>query len=98
MPDELKEIFVLAGPNGAGKSTCASTLLPERLGIDQFVDADLIAKGLAPYAPGSAAIEAGYLMLTRIHSLRERGVSFAFETTLASRSYAPFLRDARQAG
>ncbi len=88
------EIFVLCGPNGAGKSTTARTLLPERLRIEQFVNADLIASGLSPFAPASLAIEAGQIMLQRIHKLRERRESFAFETTLAGRTYAVFLREA----
>lgn len=92
------EVFVLGGPNGAGKSTTATVLLPESLRIDQFVNADLIAQGLSPFAPQTSALEAGRLMLSRIHDLRSRRQSFAFETTLASRSYVRFLQDSQQAG
>ncbi len=92
------EIFVLGGPNGAGKSTTATVLLPEALGIEQFVNADLIAHCLSPFAPQTSALEAGRLMLARIHELRSRGPSFAFETTLASRSYVRFLQESQQAG
>ena len=92
------EIFVLGGPNGAGKSTTATVLLPERLSIDHFVNADLIAQGMSPFAPEKSAFLAGRLMLARIHQLRDRGDSFAFETTLATRSYVRFLRDARARG
>jgi predicted ABC-type ATPase len=92
------EIFVLSGPNGAGKSTTATVLLPETLSIDQFVNADLIAKGLSPFAPLSSALEAGRIMHRRIRELRDRSYSFAFETTLASRSYVRFLEDAQQSG
>jgi len=92
------EIFVLSGPNGAGKSTTARVLLPETLSIEQFVNADLIAQGLSPFAPQSSVLEAGRLMLRRIHDFRSRGQSFAFETTLASRSYVPFLMEAQQGG
>ena len=92
------EIFVLSGPNGAGKSTTARVLLPETLSIEQFVNADLIAQGLSPFAPQSSALEAGRLMLSRIHDFRSRGQSFAFETTLASRSYVTFLKEAQQGG
>lgn len=98
MPNPHPEIFVLSGPNGAGKSTTATVLLPESLGVEQFVNADLIAQGLSPFAPEKSAIEAGRLMLRRIRELRRRGESFAFETTLATRTYAPFLRDAQAAG
>ncbi len=92
------EIFVLGGPNGAGKTTTAKVLLPETLGIEQFVNADLIAQGLSPFAPQTSALEAGRLMLARIHELRSRGESFGFETTLASRSYVRFLQESQHAG
>lgn len=83
-------ILVLAGPNGAGKTTVALWLLPS-LGITEFVNADLIARGLSPLSPDSMDIAAGRLMLGRIHELAGRRESFGFETTLASRSFAPFL-------
>lgn len=92
------EIVVVAGPNGAGKSTTATVLLRENLNIDEFVNADLIALGLSPFAPERSAFAAGRIMLKRIHKLSEEGMTFAFETTLAARSYAPFLRKAKQAG
>lgn len=94
----IPEIFVLSGPNGAGKSTTARVLLPETLSIEQFVNADLIAQGLSPFAHQSSALEAGRLMLSRIHDFRSRGQSFAFETTLASRSYVTFLKEAQLGG
>lgn len=92
------EIIVLSGPNGAGKSTTATLLLPESLGIEQFVNADLIAQGLSPFAPGAAAFAAGRIMLRRIRELRALRHSFAFETTLATRTYVPFLRAAQNDG
>ncbi len=99
-PDQSQapEIIVVAGPNGAGKSTTAAVLLPENLRIDQFVNADLIALGLSPFAPERSAFSAGRIMLKRIHRLSEQGMSFAFETTLAAKTYAPFLREAQKAG
>lgn len=87
MEPERPEIFVLSGPNGAGKTTTASVLLPERLGVDQFVNADLIARAVSPFSPERTAFRAGRLMLERIRDLRRRGESFGFETTLATRSY-----------
>lgn len=98
MDQQRPQIFVLSGPNGAGKTTAAGVVLPECLGIDQFVNADLIARGLSPFAPERMAFRAGRLMLERIHDLRARRESFGFETTLATRSYVPFLRDARASG
>jgi len=92
------EIFVVAGPNGAGKTTIARDLLPKRVGVAAFVNADLIAQGLSPHEPERSAMQAGRVMLERIHALRDAGESFAFETTLASRSFASFLMEARHQG
>lgn len=96
---EIKpRIFVIAGPNGAGKSTSAPFLLRERFGVVTYVNADTIASGLSAFAPEKAAIEAGRIMLRKIHGLREEKADFAFETTLASRSYAPWLKSAGATG
>ena len=90
--------IVLAGPNGAGKSTLAPRLLRDAFGIREFVNADQIAVGLSAYSPETAALEAGRVMLERLHSLAARRVSFAFESTLASRSPARFLAGLRKQG
>lgn len=90
--------IVLAGPNGAGKTTAARTLLSEQLRLMTFVNADVIAQGLAGFDPDSAAIEASRIMLDRLQVLAERRADFAFETTLAGRSYAPRLRALRKDG
>src|SRR5438552_1785170 len=91
-------VVVIAGPNGAGKTTCAATLLPEGMDIRQFVNADTIAIGLSAFAPETAAIQAGRVMLDRLAELARERHSFAFETTLASRSFAPFLRRLKKEG
>jgi predicted ABC-type ATPase len=85
-------VVVLAGPNGAGKSTVAPAMLKGALAVTEFVNADVIAQGLSAFGAEAVALEAGRVMLARIRELAERRVSFAFETTLASRSYAPWLR------
>lgn len=84
-------VVVLAGPNGAGKSTAAPALLHGRLAVEQFVNADEIARGLAGFAPETAAIPAGRIMVARLKELARTRANFAFETTLASRSFAPWL-------
>lgn len=91
-------VIVLAGPNGAGKSTAAPRLLQETLGVVEFVNADTIAQGLAAFAPERVAIEAGSIMHARLRELADRRRSFAFETTLASRSLAPWLGDLVRTG
>lgn len=84
-------VIVLAGPNGAGKTTASPEILRAALHVGQFVNADVIAQGLSGFMPESAAIEAGRIMLSRLHDLAAARESFAFETTLASRSFAPWL-------
>ena len=91
-------IVVIAGPNGAGKSTFAARLLPSRYGPIPFLNADDIARDLSPADVESVAFEAGSLMLTRVRNLIDLRSSFAFETTLASRTFAPRLRGARELG
>ena len=84
-------VIVLAGPNGAGKTTASAGVIEQTLGIGEFVNADIIAKGLSGFAPETAAIQAGRIMLARLHELAEAQASFSFETTLASKSFAPGL-------
>ena len=92
MTETRPSVVILAGPNGAGKSTVAPALLRGALAVNEFVNADVIASGLSAFDPDSAAIAAGRVMLARIRELASQRVNFAFETTLASRSFAPWLR------
>ncbi len=82
-------VVVIAGPNGAGKTTASASLLQGALAVDEFVNADTIALGLSAFRPEEVAIAAGRIMLERLRSLARSRQSFAFETTLASRSFAP---------
>jgi predicted ABC-type ATPase len=91
----MPDIFVLGGPNGAGKTTAAREVLPGFLACLEFVNADEIARGLSAFRPEKAAFAAGRIMLNRLDFLVEQGADFAFESTLASRSFSPWLR-ARQ--
>lgn len=84
-------VTILAGPNGAGKSTVAYLLLPQILDARHFVNADEIARDRSPLRPERAALSAGREMLSRLHDLASRRMTFAFETTLASRHFAPWL-------
>jgi predicted ABC-type ATPase len=93
MTEASPNVIVVAGPNGAGKSTAAPSLLQDLLEVTEFVNADVIAQGLAAFDPDSVAFEAGAIMHTRLRSLATRRRNFAFETTLASRSLAPWLRE-----
>jgi predicted ABC-type ATPase len=94
----MKEIFVIAGPNGAGKTTAAFTLLPDFIGVDEYINADSIAYGLSPFNPEAVAIQAGKLMLERIHTVLNQNKNLAFETTLASKTFVKLLQDSRAKG
>jgi len=91
-------LIVIAGPNGAGKSTTASSLLKGTLEVTEFVNADLIAQGLSGFQPEGAVFHAGRVMLERIHYLAKKRVDFAFETTLASRTFAPWIAELLKTG
>lgn len=92
------QVFIIAGPNGAGKSTFAPYLLRDTFGLTEFVNADTIAAGLSAFSPESVTFEAGRIMLTRLRDLARQRLSFAFETTLATRSYANWIAGLRREG
>lgn len=85
-------VVVLAGPNGSGKTTAAPRVLRDRLHVSEFVNADTLARGLSGFNVESVAFDAGRLMLRRLNQLAEQRADFAFETTLSSRTFVPFLR------
>jgi predicted ABC-type ATPase len=91
-------LILLAGPNGAGKTTASEALLRDELRVDEFVNADAIAQGLSAFRPEKAAMEAGRVMLQRLHHLTEQRANVAFESTLASRTFAPWIRGLLQTG
>ena len=94
----MKKLYIIAGCNGAGKTTASYTILPEILDCNEFVNADEIARGLSPFQPEKAGIQAGRLMLQRIKSLINKGQDFAFETTLSTKSYKNLVEDAKRNG
>lgn len=93
-----RKVFIIAGPNGAGKTTFAQEFLPNEAACPVFVNADLIAAGVSPFAPESAALDAGRIMLAQIAGHVRRLESFAFETTLSGRSYARHIPQWQLAG
>ena len=90
-------VVIFAGPNGAGKSTHADAILAA-LGVETFVNADYIARGLSGRNTDVVAFEAGRIMLRRLQQLGNSGVDFAFESTLSSRTFAPFLQGLKARG
>ena len=94
----MKNLYIVSGCNGAGKTTASYTVLPEILECREFVNADEIARGLSPFNAEGVAIEAGRLMLQRIEELLKEDVTFAIETTLATRSYVNLVKRAQRQG
>jgi predicted ABC-type ATPase len=90
--------YIIAGPNGAGKTTFATEFLPRFANCRNFINADLIARGLSPFDPDAGMLRAGRTVLERIAEFTEARTDFAFETTLSGRSYAPLLRGVKKAG
>jgi predicted ABC-type ATPase len=95
---DSKRIVIIAGPNGAGKTTFAREFLPTDAALPNFVNADLIAAGLSPFAPDLAAFKAGWIMLETIADYAKRGESFSFETTLSGLTYAQMIPAWRLSG
>lgn len=96
MNNRSPNVIIIAGPNGAGKTTTAPALLRDVLDVPFFVNADVIAQGLSGFSPESAALQAGRIMLERIKFLAAEGADFAFETTLAARNYAAWIRSLQE--
>ena len=94
----MPEIYVFGGCNGSGKTTLATAILSSVDNQIEFVNADIIAAELNPNNVDAVAIEASRLMLERINTLSRQGMDFAFETTLAARTFAKFLRECKANG
>ena len=94
----MPNLYVIAGCNGAGKTTASYTILPEMLNCQEFINADEIAKGLSPFDPDRATIEAGRIMLTKVKKNLKDTIDFAFETTLSTKSYRNIIRQSKSLG
>jgi len=93
-----RNVYIISGPNGSGKTTFAVKFLPEYVRCQNFVNPDLIAQGLSPFSPGAAAIKAGKLVLEQIHHFANRGVDFAFESTLSGKLYVTLFKSLKKKG
>ena len=94
----MPNLYIISGCNGAGKTTASYAMFPEILDCKEFINADEIAKGLSPFQPETVSIEAGRLMLIRMNEMLTLQEDFAIETTLATKSYANFIRRAQEVG
>ena len=95
---EPRRIIIIAGPNGAGKTTFAMEYLPNEANCPNFVNVDEIARGLDPLGPQRSALAAARLVLSRIREHVRLRDTFAFESTLAGRSYARSIPRWRKLG
>jgi len=93
----MPDIYIIGGPNGAGKTTTAMRVFPA-LGVTRFINADMIAQGLNPLDVDKAARAAGRIMLQEMEDRLRAGDDFALETTLASRTLAPFVQRCKASG
>ena len=93
-----KHIYVIAGPNGSGKTTFAREFLPNYVKCETFINADLIARGLSPFSPTAAALRAGRILLEQIDIYANKGIDFAFETTLSGVTYLSRFRELKKRG
>jgi predicted ABC-type ATPase len=94
----MPDLYIIAGPNGAGKTTASMTILPDVLHIKEFINADAIAAGISPFNVEDVAFQAGRIMLERIQQLIRENQSFAFETTLSTKSYLSIIKQATSLG
>ena len=94
----MPKLFIISGCNGAGKTTASYTILPDMLNCCNFVNADEIARGLSPFNPEKASIQAGRIMLARVDELMKSNADFAIETTLATRTYVNLIKKAQAMG
>lgn len=94
----MPKLYIIAGPNGAGKTTFAKEFLPHYAKCENFVNADLIALGLAPFSPATVNIKAGKLLLSEIDHFIKNKQDFAFESTLSGKTYVNLIKKAKAAG
>ena len=92
------KLYVIAGPNGSGKTTFAEKFLPNYADCFEFINADMIAKGLSPFTPSRVAVKAGKILLEQIADCSRRKADFAFETTLAGKTYAKLFEEMKLKG
>jgi predicted ABC-type ATPase len=89
-------VYIIAGSNGAGKTTFAREFLPKFADCKNFINADLLAQGMSPFSPDSAAARAGRLMFSEIEHFASRGIDFAFETTLSGRTHLNLIDELKK--
>src|SRR5882672_10102661 len=98
MAMDAPNVIVLAGPNGAGKSTISNSLIRVKFGCAHYVNADTIARGLSAFDVEAMAMKAGRIMLQHLREFAAAKADFAYETTLASKTFAPWIAELKAQG
>jgi len=93
-----KNVYIIAGANGSGKTTFAKKFLPDYAKCQNFVNADLIARGLSPFSTQISAIRAGRVVLEQLHYYANKNMDFAFESTLSGKTYINFFKELKKKG
>ncbi|MEM1158987.1 MAG: AAA family ATPase [Verrucomicrobiota bacterium] len=91
-------LHLIGGINGAGKTTFFEDYLPNEGHCLEFLNADMIAKGLSPFQPEKVSFKAGRLLLERLSELAAAKESFALESTLSGLSYLKTLKQLKSEG
>lgn len=94
MQNKEKLLYIIAGANGSGKSTLAEVLLREK--ELEFLNADEIAKEIAPEAINSVPISAGKEYFRRLSKFFNEEKSFAVESTLSGNNIIRIIKQARK--
>ena len=95
---EHPNVVILAGPNGAGKSTCRGITVGGYARHTPLCQCGHACKGLSAFNFDEMALKAGKIMLEHLHELAAERANFAFETTLASRTFAPWIAELKKTG
>ena len=93
MSNQQKYLYIISGANGSGKSTLAEVLLKEK--NLEFLNADEIAKELAPNAINSVPISAGKEYFKRLKLYFDNKKSFAVESTLSGNNVIRIIKRAQ---
>ncbi|MBF2055688.1 MAG: zeta toxin family protein [Cyanobacterium sp. T60_A2020_053] len=91
----MNKLYMVGGANGSGKTTVAKEILTSFLNVYEYVNADEIARGLSPFCPENVSVQAGKLMIKRLHYLCEHNIGFALESTLSGSNYVKFIKKCR---
>ena len=94
MNNKSKTLYIIAGANGSGKSTLAEVLLKEK--ELEFLNADEIAKEIAPDAINRVSVSAGKEYFRRLSQFFKDEKSFAVESTLSGNNIIRIINQAKK--